>query len=100
MIKKYLEFVNEDVYHGGYYDKPKQKNTTPIDSYDDAYDVFTQNILPNYSYEQIPTESYENLRDYILELYDDGEIKTIGDMIDSVNSCIELGWTKSRFYDI
>lgn len=92
MIKRYNQYIKEDVYHGDFHNKPKQKNNTPIDSYDDAYDIFMQNVLPNYSQEQIPSEAVDGLRNYICELFDEGHIKTIGDMTETIDSILEKGW--------
>ncbi|MFW6225817.1 MAG: hypothetical protein ACOC3V_02560 [bacterium] len=91
MIKKFNEFVNEDVYHGDFRDKQTQKSDILLTDEDDVYDTFMQVVLPNYSSEEIPSEVVPGLRNYIIDMFIEGGIKTVDDIVDIIDDKVKRG---------
>lgn len=71
-----------------------------IENTDQIVDIVKNDVLSNYSIEQVPEESIVDLTSYLQELFENGDIVTYDDLISKVDEAVSTGLTHGIFYNI
>jgi len=71
-----------------------------IENTDQIVDIVKNDVLSNYSIEQVPEESIVDLTSYLQELFENGDIVTYDDLISKVDEVVSTGLTHGIFYNI